>query len=462
MNASTNLGVLSAALYLFIIRYVCPVPHSIVVPIILMLSALAAYLASGVYSVTVGGVSVLLFLCCAIGGTVGSLSSVVMNPFLTKFEGDYITASRSGGSICIVMTALLAAVQSPGSPHPRFGTTYYMLVVAVLLSLPIFAFLHITRYGIGVRVETNGVRDRDPSGIQADAEDSSVFIRSRKGINEHPGDDGSVSKETEEDEGLSTRDRQESNETLEYYRDDTFLKTTNPLLQINGNGVIISSDNFQEKSSAHDGTDVFDGDKVNERGSGGGSGSGSVWDSGSPSTFLDCCIPSMYTDSPWMRKVAPLCAVMGFVNMNTWGIVTAVAPFAFKNVSTDSGAALLGRAYELGAVCLMLGDLSTALLRLPVHWAVTSFALLTSMIYVAAVPSPLLSFPSAGPLLVASFALGRFFEAHLVTGMYRIIASDFHPRDRENAARIVGVVDLVSTTIGSITSSVLVARYASC
>jgi hypothetical protein len=460
MNASTNLGVLSAALYLLIIRYVCPVPHSIVVPIILTLSAIAAYLASGVYSVTIGGVSVLLFLCCAIGGTVGSLSSVVMNPFLTKFEGDYITASRSGGSICIVMTALLAAVQSPGSSHPRFGTTYYMLVVAVLLSLPIFAFLHITRYGIGVRVETNWVGDRDPPGLRADAEDISVFTRNRKGFNEHVVDDESASREIEEDGSISTRDRQESNETLEYYMDDTFFKTTNSLLHSNGNGVIVASDPFQDKSSAHAG---IDGDKVNERGSGGGSGSSSVWDCGSPSAFLRCCIPSLYTDrSPWVRKVAPLCAVMGFVNMNTWGIVTAVAPFAFKNVSTDSGAALLGRAYELGAVCLMLGDLSTARLRLPVHWAVMSFALLTSIIYIAAVPSPFLSFPAAGPLLVTSFALSRFFEAHLVTGMYRIIASDFHPRDRENAARIVGVVDLVSTTIGSITSSVLVARYASC
>lgn len=457
MNASTNLGVLSATLYLVIIRYVCPVPHSTVVPIILILSASAAYLASGVYSLTIGGVSALLFLSCAIGGTVGSLSSVVMNPFLTKFEGDYITASRSGGSICIVMTALLAAVQSPGSTHPRFGTTYYMLVVAALLSLPIFAFLHITRYGIGVRVETNRDRnrDRDQSGLQVDGEDSSAFMRSEKGI-----DKESVSRDIEEDRGLSTRDRQESNEALEYYTAESPFKTTNPLLHSSKNDVILSSDAFQGQSSARDGIEGFDGDKVNERGS--GSGSIGACEDGSPRTLLDSCIPNMYHNSPWVRKVAPLCAVMGFVNMNTWGIVTAVAPFAFKNVSTGSGAGLLGRAYELGAVCLMLGDLSTALIRLPVKWSVMCFALLTCMIYIAAVPSPLLSFPAAGPLLVSSFALGRFFEAHLVTGMYRIIASEFHPKDREKAARIVGVVDLVSTTIGSVTSSLLVARYASC
>lgn len=460
MNASTNLGVLSAALYLLIIRYVCPVPHSIIVPIILLLSAVAAYLASGVYSVTINGVSAFLFLCCAIGGTVGSLSSVVMNPFLTKFEGVYITASRSGGSICIVMTALLAAVQSPGSKHPRFGTRSYMLAVAALLSLPIFAFLHITRNEIGVRVEINGVRDRDPLGLQVDAEDSSVLIRVRKGINNERGAANDiVRREVEEEGGISTRDRQESNDTVEYYRDEPFFKTTNSLLHSNGNGVVFSSDTFQDKSSANDGTNSFDGDKVNER----GSGSGSVCDNGSSGSFLDCCIPSMYTDSsPWIRKVAPLCAVMGFVNMNTWGIVTALAPFAFKNVSADSGAILLARAYELGAVCLMLGDLSTALMRLPVQWAVLCFALLTCIIYIASVPSPLLDFQGAGPLLVTSFALGRFFEAHLVTGMYRIIASDFHPRDREDAARAVGVVDLVSTTMGSITSYVLVSRYATC
>lgn len=57
---------------------------------------------------------------------------------------------------------------------------------------------------------------------------------------------------------------------------------------------------------------------------------------------------------------------------------------------------------------------------------------------------------------------GRFFEAHLVTSAYRIIATDFLPEDRENAARAVGLTDQCSTTLGSIVSTVLVSRYASC
>ncbi len=70
---------------------------------------------------------------------------------------------------------------------------------------------------------------------------------------------------------------------------------------------------------------------------------------------------------------------------------------------------------------------------------------------------------STPTLLLPPLALaGRFFEAHLVTSAYRIIATDFLPEDRENAARAVGLTDQCSTTLGSIVSTVLVARYASC
>ena len=39
------------------------------------------------------------------------------------------------------------------------------------------------------------------------------------------------------------------------------------------------------------------------------------------------------------------------MNFNTWGMVTALSPFAFKNVSTDEsgGASSLALAYELGS-----------------------------------------------------------------------------------------------------------------
>ena len=221
MNASTNIGVLSAAAYFLIIRYICPIPHSVSVPIILVSSTTAAYLAAAVYPVTVDGVSAFLFLCCAIGGVAGALASVVMNPFLTKFQNDFITASRSGGSMCIVMTALLAAIQNPGSDHPRFSTTYYMLVVAVLLSMPIFAFVHITRNGLGLRWEGDGIAD-SPRGVE---DDSSLF-GSRKDMSYN--NDLLVTDRIagigNSNTGIS-RDRAESNGGFQYIGQETTTKS---------------------------------------------------------------------------------------------------------------------------------------------------------------------------------------------------------------------------------------------
>ena len=446
MNASTNVGVLSAAVYFLVIRYVCPIPHSVSVPFILASSTTAAYLAAAVYPDTIGGVSVFLFACCAIGGSAGSLASVVMNPFLTQFKNDFITASRSGGSMCIVLTALLAAIQNPGSDRPRFSTTYYMLMVAILLSMPMFAFLHITRNGLGLRWEDDGLAN-SPACVD---DDSNLFSDRKDVIHSSDAHDADRAIGVGSNNPIFLRDRSGSDGSFQYIEQET---TTKSLLHSGGN----SSSNVPENEH-RSGNNKYVRSSVAE------DGTRTIEIPRTPGYFdLFYYFPNLASYMrPWVRQVLPLCAVMGFVNMNTWGILTAVSPFAFRNVSTDSGARTLGVAYELGAVCLMLGDLSTAAMRLPSNWALLSFSLLTCGIYIAAVPSPMLLSPVAAPLLVMFFAVGRFFEAHLVTSMYRKIATDFRAEDRENAARVVGIVDQISTTIGSIASSILVAKYATC
>ena len=133
--------------------------------------------------------------------------------------------------------------------------------------------------------------------------------------------------------------------------------------------------------------------------------------------MLMTCLPVSLTQQyPWLADALPLCLVVGFVNFNTWGMVTALSPFAFKNVSTDEsgGASSLALAYELGAMLLVTGDLSTTQFHLPIHIGLLAFAICTFTIYLAAGDLPLFHHPFAPHLLIASFSCGRFFEAHLV------------------------------------------------
>jgi len=64
--------------------------------------------------------------------------------------------------------------------------------------------------------------------------------------------------------------------------------------------------------------------------------------------------------------------------------------------------------------------------------------------------------------MVCVCASARFFEAHVVTSTYRALAVRVEIDHREAAARWVGVVDLASTTIGSVLSTCLVSIYAKC
>lgn len=549
MNASTNLGVISAALYLLYVKFIGPIPHIVAVPVILASSAIAAYLVSAVHATTFHGMSVSLFICCAIGGSAGALASVVMNPFLTRYKDDFITASRSGGSMCIVLTAVLAAIQNPGSRTPHFSPTFYLLIVAIMLSFPIFAFVHIIRYKIGLRNEDvigsmSGHPSHHPSVVD---DDSTLLIRhnskSNRGFrrsfiagssNEGEAEEGVEVGGVSQSKGGNEYDRISSNPVHDIDNMGSEDNLRQPIIsplhiteKNNGTGqdkrteipsssyvssdvceankiigVLDSSRNIEEdvtdygeigqsRNRYENGYDDRDGDSDRDsntsvNGNGHNDGTGSTTNHRSTATLttsekLIHQVVKVFISNPsaWVLQVAPLCAVIGFVNMNTWGILTAVAPFAFKNVGSSSmsggggadgdGAMLLGYAYEFAAVCLMIGDLSTAVLRIPTHWGLLFFTVLTSAVYIAALPtttttptSPSTLSTLAPTLLILCYSLGRFFEAHIVTSTYRKIASEFHPSHRERAARVVGAMDMISTTMGSITSSILIATYASC
>ena len=97
MNASVNCGLIVFFIFIFINEYIKHIDNSVVVPYLLATSVLGTFFSAFVYNVTSGNVSIMLYLCCMIGGSVGCLSSVVMNPYMTQFKNDMITAARMGG-----------------------------------------------------------------------------------------------------------------------------------------------------------------------------------------------------------------------------------------------------------------------------------------------------------------------------------------------------------------------------
>ena len=181
LNASVNCGLIVTIFYLLILKFgnTHLVSSSIVVPSIIIISCLCCFAAAAVNGLILAGISLPLYIVAFIGGGVGSLSSVVMNPFLMQFENNFITASRSGGSGAILLTAVVAIIQSPGR-NERFDSGVYLTVFGCLLSLPIFAYRYIVKYKLGVREER-----AVPSPIESD-EDNKYYITSIEKTQENP------------------------------------------------------------------------------------------------------------------------------------------------------------------------------------------------------------------------------------------------------------------------------------
>jgi len=76
-----------------------------------------------------------------------------MNPFMTQYESNFISAARSGGSGTILLCALISIVQNPGDPENiRFSPTIYIIIFGVILILPIIAYNVIVRKKLGLKV----------------------------------------------------------------------------------------------------------------------------------------------------------------------------------------------------------------------------------------------------------------------------------------------------------------------
>jgi hypothetical protein len=360
-----------------------PISHSIMMPFILWISVFATFFAAFTHSVTVGGLSLCLMITTFLGATVGSLSAVVFNPFMTQFESIFITAARSGASTSFLLCALLGIAQSPGS-NTRFSPTVFLLIFACLFLLPIYAYHRIVSEKIGIRKQ----------------EASSGALELQEPKSEPPRDALSSSSESP--------------------------------LHPQGDEETATSSSLRPSESYHE-----------------------------SDRMLHCLDSASF---PWLRFTLPYALSIGFVNFNTWGMISAVTPFAMEHASTSSlsGSFLLALAYEIGCFTLVAGDASTALVHLPFKLLIPVFGVCSAVIYAAALHAPgLRSSSSAGGLLIAVFCLGRFVESHIVTECFRIISTSVPLRYREDASRVLGIADQIATVLGVITSSVLVSQLSS-
>ena len=166
---------------------------------------------------------------------------------------------------------------------------------------------------------------------------------------------------------------------------------------------------------------------------------------------------------PWFKFTLPYALSIGWVNFNTWGMLSAVTPFAMDYAAVSvSEYLLLALAYEIGSFTLVVGDISTIYFKMPFKIGIPIFTVFTFIIYLAALDVEGFHTPTSGPMLVVIFSLGRFIEAHVVTSSFRAIANTLPTNQREDASRMLGLSDQVSTALGVISSTILVTQLVSC
>ena len=374
MNASVSMALVVTLTFVLYNHYVRHIPNAAVVPKLLQLSLFATFAAAMTYPYVVGGISLFLFITIFLGGVVGSVSSVVMNPYMTRYRSVYISAARGGGSAAILLCAVLGLIQSPGTT-PLFSPRIFILIFACLFVIPIISHWYITKHNIGIKPHENEDTDTDTteSGFQL-----------------------------------------------------------NPISQ---NGKDLSLNAAPTNKS-----ELYNDDAPNSM---------SVFTNFYISEHFAPCIPYMLS--------------VGWVSFNTWGMLSAVTPFAMEYASrSHSGSFHLALAYELAAIGLVAGDFSTAVFKLHFRFILPIFTIFACTIYLAALKAPGFAYEATAPLLIITFSLGRFLEAHIVTSSYRFIATSVPLKHREIASRCVGVAEQVSTVLGVILSTVLVSQLAEC
>lgn len=486
MNISTACSILFTLTYLGLKnRGIIDIPFSTSVPSLLTVGFLTSFLAAGVYTVVVWKISLLLFICCTVSGAVGSLSAVIFNPFITRYKNNYISATRVGGSSGQLLAAVLAAVQQPGSSKMTMSPSVYLAIFGILLFFPLVAYRIITKNLIGLKGRN--------SSSSADVEEGQQLKQAAKNSSSSTGGSGAdvsasatvgaifTASGSGGDSAIALTTLNDQKTAAATAASST---STNPMTHSNSSTNSSNNNNNNGRGS----NDNDDNDSSSSMSAGLSSGEGEhmkplyYWKSstviahwwhetvidGIVIRFLDRHTQLVRDNKDWLPRVIPLMFTIAWVNFNTWGMLSALMPFAvhfatMPNV-TISETEKLSIAYQVAALCLVVGDYSTTKIKLPIDLCVMLFTVLVFIIYFCAsdvVPNSFQA-PGAAGFIVAIYCISRLIEAHVVTTLYRTVATEIAVKDRENAAQAVGTADQVSTVTGAIISTILVSTVSSC
>ena len=260
-----------------------------------------------------------------------------MNPFMTAYKNNFITAARAGGSAYILLCALISVAQNPGSTDMRFSVATYMIIFGCLLSLPILAYKYIMDKNLGLRKNpASGDTEKIFTAVDREKAESLSEVSDPKanmsilepGVNPLHEERKEMMPAPEIQEGGSS-----THTSLIAGSASAGLENPN------------TSRNRYRSTFKIFGWKLYSGivnDTVNDF---------------MATISVVLVKDKWHEEMPWLRKTVPYMLTVGWVNFNTWGMVTALLPFAMSNISSNSGSGNLAIAYEVAAVLLVLGYL---------------------------------------------------------------------------------------------------------
>lgn len=402
-------------------------PTSFMIPVLLVTTFFGTIFSALTYHYTVANSSLYLLIALYLGAAVGSLQSVILNPFMTKYENLYISCARGGASLCYVVSSLLSIAQSPGD-DPRFGPKIFLLIFSVILFFPMLAYREILSSGIGLKIPSHTHVDEYPeSAVEitnalhlADSTNSSSQVKEW-------GDECAVENE-DNSSSISRSDceaswlmwlvpREHRSELLPHM-------AAVGLVQFVTWGLLQSAMPF-----------AFDFVMAPYSGSG-----------------------SFYLAIAYEIGADVYPHIVTLVDFTTNCCVNCLVLYVLTG-----GADIYVFMMTTGNVGLVAGDLSTAFVSLHIPSLLVIFVTCATLICLTALHlAGMNSSQHMAGVLVALFSCCRFIEAHTLTSTYRTIASTFPPRLREQAARSVGVADQVCFFLGTAITSTVVFLLVSC
>ena len=85
LNLSSSFGLIFVYMYWMYIKYVRPIPNTVAVPGIIGMSCFVGFLTVGIFDLKTNKVSLGLYFSNFLAGGVGTMSTVLMNPFMSNY-----------------------------------------------------------------------------------------------------------------------------------------------------------------------------------------------------------------------------------------------------------------------------------------------------------------------------------------------------------------------------------------